>query len=48
MDAVALLTALYIGVWIGVYSDDIKKDLTPKPKAEQQEIKDGTTSSTQK
>lgn len=35
MDAIALLTALYIGVWFGVYSDDIKKELTPKPPIEQ-------------
>lgn len=35
MDAIALLTALYIGAWFGVYSDDIKKELTPKPPIEQ-------------
>jgi hypothetical protein len=35
MDAIAWITALYVGVWIGVYSDDLKKEFTPKPKVEQ-------------
>ena len=35
MSAIALLTALYIGAWFGVYSDEIKKELTPKPPIEQ-------------
>lgn len=48
MDAVAWLTAIYVAVWVGVYGDDVKKDLTPKPKVEQQEKVNGTTSSTQK
>jgi hypothetical protein len=27
MDAIAWLTALYIALWVGVYKDDIKRDL---------------------
>jgi hypothetical protein len=40
MDVIAWLTALYIALWVGVYGDDIKKDLTPKDKpAQVQEVK---------
>ena len=35
MDAIALLTVLYIGVWFGVYSDDLKRDFGPKQPTEQ-------------
>lgn len=27
MDAIAWITAIYVAVWIGVYKDDIKRDL---------------------
>ena len=27
MDAIAVITALYIALWVGVYGDDIKKDI---------------------
>jgi hypothetical protein len=40
MDVIAWLTALYIALWVGVYGDDIKKDLIPKQQTEQvQEVK---------
>jgi hypothetical protein len=36
MDAIAVITALYVALWVGVYKDDIKKDLgLDKPKIEQ-------------
>lgn len=42
MDAIAILTALYIALWVGVYKDDIKRDFgSDKPKVEQTETKDG-------
>ena len=42
MDAIAVITALYITLWIGLYKDDIKKDFgTDKPKVEQTEAKNG-------
>ena len=49
MDAIAILTAIYIAVWIGVYKDNLKRDFgLDKPKVEQTEIKDGNTTDTQK
>ncbi len=27
MDAIAVITALYIALWVGVYKDDIKRDI---------------------
>jgi hypothetical protein len=36
MDAIAWITALYIALWVGVYKDDVKRDLgLDKPKVEQ-------------
>jgi hypothetical protein len=36
MDAIAVITALYVALWVGVYKDDIKRDLgLDKPKVEQ-------------
>ena len=49
MDAIAVITALYIALWVGVYKDDIKKDLgLDKPKVEQVEKTNGNTTNTQK
>jgi hypothetical protein len=49
MDAIAWLTALYIALWVGVYKDDIKRDLgVDKPKVEQMEKVNGNTTDTQK
>jgi hypothetical protein len=49
MDAIAWLTALYIALWVGVYKDDIKKDLgVDKPKVEQMEKINGNTTDTPK
>lgn len=42
MDAIAVITALYIALWVGVYKDDIKRDFgSDKPKVGQTETKDG-------
>lgn len=42
MDAIAILTAIYIAVWFGVYKDDLKRDFgLDKPKVKQTETKDG-------
>ncbi len=42
MDAIAILTAMYIALWFGVYKDDLKRDFgLDKPKVEQTETKDG-------
>ena len=49
MDTIAWLTALYIALWVGVYKDDIKRDLgTDKPKVEQTEKINGNTTNTPK
>jgi predicted GNAT superfamily acetyltransferase len=49
MDAIAVITALYIALWVGVYKDDIKRDLgLDKPKVEQTEKVNGDTTNTQK
>ena len=49
MDAIAWITALYIALWIGVYKDDIKRDLgADKPKVEQTEKANGDTTNTPK
>ena len=49
MDAIAILTAIYIAVWFGVHKDNLKRDFgLDKPKVEQTEIKNGTTTDTQK
>jgi hypothetical protein len=49
MDAIAVITALYIALWVGVYKDDIKRDLgLDKPKVEQVEKTNGNTTDTQK
>ena len=49
MDAIAILTTIYIAVWIGVYKDNLKRDFGfDKPKVEQTETKDGNTTDTQK
>ena len=49
MDAIAVITALYIALWVGVYKDDIKRDLgLDKPKIEQTEKVNGDTTNTQK
>ena len=49
MDAIAWLTALYIALWVGVYKDDIKRDLgVDKPKVEQMEKINGNTTDTPK
>jgi len=42
MDGVTIGLAIYLALWIGLYKDDIKKDLgIDKPKVEQTETKDG-------
>jgi len=41
MDAIAILTALYIAVWVGVYKDDIKRDFGPDKQVEQTEKQNG-------
>jgi hypothetical protein len=42
MDAIAIITALYIALWVGVYKDDLKRDFgSDKPKVEQTEKQDG-------
>jgi hypothetical protein len=49
MDAIAVITALYIALWVGVYKDDIKRDLgLDKPKVEQTEKINGDTTNTPK
>jgi hypothetical protein len=35
MDAIAILTVIYIAVWIGVYKDDLKRDFGLDKPAEQ-------------
>ena len=35
MDAIAVITALYIALWVGVYKDDIKRDFGGDKPAEQ-------------
>ena len=38
MDAIAILTAMYVALWIGVYKDDLKRDFgTTKPTEQVQE-----------
>ena len=42
MDAIAILTAMYIALWVGVNKDNLKRDFgLDKPKVEQTETKDG-------
>jgi hypothetical protein len=49
MDGVTIGLAIYLALWIGLYKNDIKRDLgLDKPKVEQTEIKDGNTTDTQK
>jgi hypothetical protein len=36
MDAIAWLTALYIALWVGVYGDNIKKDMSSPTEQTQQ------------
>ena len=49
MDAIAVITALYIALWVGVYKYDIKRDLgLDKPKVEQTEKVNGDTTNTPK
>jgi hypothetical protein len=46
MDAIAILTAMYVALWFGVYKDDLKRDFgLDKPKVEQMETKDGNAKS---
>ena len=35
MDAIAILTAMYVALWIGVYKDDIKRDFGTTKSTEQ-------------
>ena len=39
MDAIAILTAIYIAVWFGVYKDNLKKDFgLDKPTEQVQQV----------
>jgi hypothetical protein len=42
MDAIAILTAIYIAVWIGVYKDDLKRDFGTTKPVEQTQQKEET------
>jgi len=42
MDAIAILTAIYIAVWIGVYKDDLKRDFGLDKPVEQTQQKEET------
>jgi hypothetical protein len=42
MDAIAILTAMYIALWIGVYKDDLKRDFGLDKPAEQTQQKEET------
>jgi hypothetical protein len=37
MDVIAWLTVLYIALWVGVYGDNIKKDIS-KPAEQVQQV----------
>jgi len=43
MDAIAVITALYIALWVGVYKDDIKRDIQnyKAEQAQQEEKQNG-------
>jgi hypothetical protein len=42
MDAIAILTAIYIAVWIGVYKDDLKRDFGLDKPTEQTQQREET------
>lgn len=41
MDAIAIITAIYIAFWIGAYGDDIKKEFNKPTEQTQQEKQNG-------